>query len=113
MCGRLAGKTVVITGAAGGQGRAGAILFAREGANLALCDINETGLEETAALVSKQDSGISVLTRRVDLRVVEEIEAFIGATTERYDTIDVIYHNAGVNHVSPIEEVTEADWDRV
>ena len=50
MSGALQGKIVVITGAASGQGRAGAILFAREGANLALCDIDEAGLEEPAKL---------------------------------------------------------------
>jgi NAD(P)-dependent dehydrogenase (short-subunit alcohol dehydrogenase family) len=113
MSGRLAGKTAVITGAAGGQGRAGALLFAREGANLALTDVDAAGLEETAELVSKDCPGVAVLTYPADLRVLKEIEDFIRATESRHDAIDIIYHNAGVNYGGSIEDVTEADWDRV
>src|SRR6516165_942044 len=93
MWNRLAGKTVVIAGAAGGQGQAGAILFAREGANLALCDINDAGLDETARLVAAESPGVEVITRRVDMRSVDEIEAFISATTQQFEVIDVIYNN--------------------
>jgi NAD(P)-dependent dehydrogenase (short-subunit alcohol dehydrogenase family) len=113
MWNRLAGKTVVIAGAAGGQGQAGAILFAREGANLALCDINDAGLDETARLVAAESPGVEVITRRVDMRSVDEIEAFISATTQQFEVIDVIYNNAGINHVGTIADATEADFDLV
>ena len=52
--GRLGGKTAIITGVASGIGRATAILFAREGAKLALADVNEEGLEETLGLVKRE-----------------------------------------------------------
>jgi meso-butanediol dehydrogenase / (S,S)-butanediol dehydrogenase / diacetyl reductase len=108
----LSAKTVVITGAASGQGRAGAVLFARAGANLALCDVDEEGLQETAELVT-EESGVAVLARRCDVADVADVEAFVAATTSRFDIIDVIYNNAGVMLRSSIEDTTEADWDRV
>jgi len=112
MSSALEGKTVVITGAAGGQGRAGAILFAREGANLALCDIDDAGLDETAKLVAAEAS-VEVLTQRRDIAVTSEVAEFVAAVVERFDVIDVIYNNAGVMLRRSIEDTTEEDWDRV
>jgi NAD(P)-dependent dehydrogenase (short-subunit alcohol dehydrogenase family) len=110
--GALAGKTVVITGAASGQGRAGAALFAREGANLALCDIDETGLEETAKLATR-DAAVEVLARRCDMAATSDVEEFAAAVIGRFGAIDVVYNNAGVMLRRSIEETTEEDWDRV
>jgi NAD(P)-dependent dehydrogenase (short-subunit alcohol dehydrogenase family) len=112
MSGALEGKTVVITGAASGQGRAGAVLFAREGANLALCDIDEAGLEETAKLAAGE-ARVEVLTKRCDVAVISDVEEFVAAVTGRFDVIDVIYNNAGVMLRRSIEETTEEEWDRV
>ncbi len=112
MPGALEGKTVVITGAASGQGRAGAILFAREGANLALCDIDDVGLDETAKLVAAEAS-VEVLTQRYDIAVTSEVAEFVAAVVERFGVIDVIYNNAGVMLRRSIEDTTEKDWDRV
>ena len=112
MSGALEGKTVVITGAASGQGRAGAILFAREGANLALCDIDEAGLEDTAKLAAGE-APVEVLARRCDMADPSEVEQFIAAVAGRFDVIDVIYNNAGVMLRRSIEDTTEEDWDRV
>jgi NAD(P)-dependent dehydrogenase (short-subunit alcohol dehydrogenase family) len=112
MSAALEGKTVVITGAASGQGRAGAILFAREGANLALCDIDDSGLDETAKLVAAQAS-VEVLTQRRDIAVTSEVAGFVAAVVERFGVIDVIYNNAGVMLRRSIEDTTEEDWDRV
>jgi meso-butanediol dehydrogenase / (S,S)-butanediol dehydrogenase / diacetyl reductase len=112
MSGRLAGKTVVITGAASGQGRAGALLFARAGTNLALCDIDDQGLEETVKLVG-EEAAVTVLAMRCDMALTEDIAAFVAATVDCFDVIDVIYNNAGVMLRCSIEETTEEEWDRV
>jgi NAD(P)-dependent dehydrogenase (short-subunit alcohol dehydrogenase family) len=112
MSAALEGKTVVITGAASGQGRAGAILFAREGANLALCDIDDAGLDETAKLVAAEAS-VEVLTQRRDIAVTSEVAEFVAAVAEQFGVIDVIYNNAGVMLRRSIEDTTEEDWDRV
>ena len=113
MAQRFTGKTVVLAGAAGGQGRAGAILFAREGARLALCDVDADGLAETVAAVAAEEPGTDVLSRRVDMRSTAEIREFIEVTTERNPAIDVIYNNAGINHLGAIEDATEEEFDRI
>jgi NAD(P)-dependent dehydrogenase (short-subunit alcohol dehydrogenase family) len=112
MSGALSGKTVVITGAASGQGRAGAVLFAREDANLALCDINEPGLEETAELAAKE-APVEILARRCDTGSTSDIREFVAAVVDRFDVIDVIYNNAGVMLRQSMEDTTEEEWDRV
>jgi NAD(P)-dependent dehydrogenase (short-subunit alcohol dehydrogenase family) len=113
MTNRFAGKTVVIAGAAGGQGRAGAILFAREGAQLALCDVDAAGLAETVAAVAADSPDAEVLSRRVEMRSVAEIREFIEVATERFPVIDVIYNNAGINYLGAIDDATEEQFDRV
>jgi NAD(P)-dependent dehydrogenase (short-subunit alcohol dehydrogenase family) len=110
--GRLTGKTVIITGAASGQGRAAAILFAREGAKLALCDVDDDGLAETAALVADAAS-TEVLVQHCHLGDIDEIKTFVEAVTARFPVIDVIYNNAGVMSRTSIEETDEDEWDRV
>ncbi|MCU1655374.1 MAG: oxidoreductase [Pseudonocardiales bacterium] len=111
--GRLAGRTVLIAGAAGGQGRAGAVLFARQGANLALCDIDEVGLETTQDAVRGDVPGTDVLTARVDMRDVAAIERFAAEVTDRFGVIDVVYNNAGINHVGALADASEEDFERV
>lgn len=113
MAHRFTGKTVLIAGAGGGQGRAGAVLFAREGARLALCDVDDAALAETVAVVAAETPGAEVLSRRVDMRSTAQIREFIEFTTERFPVIDVIYNNAGINHLGPIEDATEEQFDRV
>lgn len=110
---RLAGKSVLITGAGGGQGRAGAVLFANEGANLSLCDIDDDGLAETVALVARMNPTSRVLAQHVDMRDLDQVESFVLSAADMYGSIDVLYSNAGVNFRLPIAETTEADWDRV
>lgn len=107
---RFEGKTVLITGAGGGQGRAGARLFANEGARLALTDVDTVALAETVRAVGTTTEVASV---PADLSEPAEIGSMVGELAARLGGIDVVYHNAGINHVSPIEDVSEADWDRV
>jgi NAD(P)-dependent dehydrogenase (short-subunit alcohol dehydrogenase family) len=112
MSGPLAGKTVVITGAASGQGRAGALLFARQGAHLALCDIDDAGLAETARMAAGE-AAVEMLAERCDVAATSDVEQFVAAVTSRFGVIDVIYNNAGVMLRRSIEDTTEGDWDRI
>jgi len=112
MSGRFQDRVVVITGAASGLGRAGAIAFAREGANLALCDRNAQGLAETVDLVASQ-FGVEVFAQDCDLAEVSEIENFAANILERFSAVDVVYNNAGVMTRLSIEETQLSDWDVV
>ncbi len=94
MAGMLEGKVVLVTGAGGGIGRASAHLFAREGARVALSDINAEELERTAEL-ARVDGG-EVLTFQADLAIGAEIDAMIGAVVKSYGRLDCAFNNAGI-----------------
>jgi 2-keto-3-deoxy-L-fuconate dehydrogenase len=98
---RLAGKRAVITAAGQGIGRASALAFAREGAQVIATDINA----ETLKTLAKEAPGIT--TAKLDVLDPAAIEAFGKAT----GTIDVLFNCAGVVHAGNIMEATEADWD--
>jgi meso-butanediol dehydrogenase/(S,S)-butanediol dehydrogenase/diacetyl reductase len=110
--GRLDGKTAIITGAASGIGRATAILFAREGAKLALADVNEKGLEETLNLVKRE--GGEAIFRRTDVGVEEEFKGLVEMTLETYFKIDILCNNAGISGgLSNLEEQNGEEWRRI
>jgi 3-oxoacyl-[acyl-carrier protein] reductase len=114
--GRLAGKTVVVTGAAHGIGRAYAERFAAEGARLALCDLDADALEQVAGRL--RTTGSAVLTADTDVRDYEAVRSFAGAVRQTFGHVDGLVNNAGMLNVLPIsrarfDEITEAEWDLV
>ncbi len=105
---RFQDKTVVITGAASGIGRATALLFAAEGAKVYAADIDETGLAETVAL-----SNGSVTAVRCDVCVCEDIKALMDRAAAETGGIDAVFNNAGAGgDQAPIDEIEPAGWDR-
>ena len=107
----LAGKRAIITGAAGGMGRAVAVRFAEAGARVALCDINRAGLEETAKTINS--SGGFAFSECFDLSDIRKIEHFITTSSEALGGLDIVYNNAGISVIRPIEECDEALWDLI
>lgn len=109
MAGRLAGKVTIITGAANGQGRTAAELFAREGARLVLSDLDQPRLEEAARVASA--AGAEVTTHVGDLTREDVNRALVDLAVNRYGKLDVMYNNAGRGRFAPIHEATLADWN--
>jgi NAD(P)-dependent dehydrogenase (short-subunit alcohol dehydrogenase family) len=109
---RLAGKRVLITGAASGMGAAAAALFAGEGARVAVVDVSEAG-ERVAAEI--QDSGGEAFFTPADVTDAGAVERAVDATVSRLGGLDVLYNNAGIGppEDAAIHELDESVWDRV
>ena len=106
---QLEGKLAVITGAATGIGRSSARLFAREGAQVVVGDINEDDAQETVDLINN-DGGTAHFVR-TDVSKAEEMRALMERASELMGGIDVIYNNAGAQRSGDITEFEESDWD--
>jgi len=89
----FAGKTVIITGAASGIGRATALIFARERVNVVCADINDAGARETAAAVS--GNGGEALALKVDVTRRGEVEGMVRTTIEAFGSVQFLFNSAG------------------
>lgn len=106
---KLKGRTAVVTGAAGGIGRAIATSLARRGCHLALADINATELAHTAAAIATPELRIS--RHHLDVGDAQAIAAFPQVVTAEHPGVDVLVNNAGVALHGTFEEVAEADFE--
>ena len=89
----FAGKTIIITGAASGIGRATALIFAREGANVICADINEKGAGETAALVNGK--GSHALALKIDVTKRREVNDMVERAIAAFGTVQFLFNSAG------------------
>jgi len=109
---RFDGKVVVITGAAGGIGRAAAVRVASEGARLALVDLAAGGLRDSLAAVER--AGGRGLTVEADVTRLADVERYVAAARERFGGVDCFFNNAGIlGAVSPLVDYPEETFDRV
>lgn len=109
MTDRLAGKIVLITGTAGGQGRAAAQLFAAHGATVVGTDIQGEGAAETVELV-RSAGGQMTSTHPVDLTDERSVQHWVDEAAREHGGIDVLYNNAGATRFAALEEVGYAEW---
>jgi len=108
----LAGRTVIVTGAATGIGQAFAIGCAAQGANVVVADM--TGADETVAAIEQH--GGQVLAVRVDVADDASVQAMAAAALQRFGRIDGLVNNAAYFRevkLTPFEELDEAQWDRI
>lgn len=91
---RLAGNVAVITGAAGGIGRASALRFAQEGASIVAADVLDDANAQTAAMVT--EAGGQAIAVHADVTLEAEVEAMVAAAEETYGKLDILFNNAGV-----------------
>ncbi|HEY8493866.1 MAG TPA: SDR family NAD(P)-dependent oxidoreductase [Myxococcota bacterium] len=105
----LKGRTVLVTGAASGIGKETALAFGRRGADLVICDVDESGLKTTEAAL--RALGRQVLARRVDVSDREAMRAFAEETHAQVGALDILMNNAGVGLGAGFLDTTLEDWD--
>jgi NAD(P)-dependent dehydrogenase (short-subunit alcohol dehydrogenase family) len=109
--GRLYGKVALITGAASGIGYATALLFAREGAAVAVVDLDE---ERGAAVVQEiQHAGGRALFVRTNVALADDCRRAVEQTIATLDGLDILFNNAGIIRRTTVLDISEEQWDQV
>ena len=107
----LRGRTAVVTGGASGIGRALIQRFAREGANVVVADLDETGMATVAG--EAQALGVKALAVRTDVTDLAQVEALAARAFEAFGAVHVLCNNAGVAMWGGLESATHRDWQWV
>jgi NAD(P)-dependent dehydrogenase (short-subunit alcohol dehydrogenase family) len=105
----LRDRTAVVTGGASGIGRALSLLFAHEGANVVVADLDEAGMAETVAGVGK--AGRRGLAVRTDVSRLADVQALADRAFKEFSSVHVVCNNAGVALWGGLESVTHKDWE--
>ena len=108
---RFEEKAVLVTGGARGLGRSVALSFARQGASVAIADIDEATARETAGEISKLGRRVGVII--ADVCDQSSAEGVVQRTVTELGGLDILVNNAGVASVEPFLEISENEWDRV
>lgn len=108
---KLKGKSAIITGAASGIGKEIAVLFAREGAKVAIADLVKKAADDTAAEIRK--TGGQAMGVAMDVSSEEQVNAGVAAVAQEFGGVDVLVSNAGIQIVHPVQEFSFADWKKM
>jgi NAD(P)-dependent dehydrogenase (short-subunit alcohol dehydrogenase family) len=108
---QLSGKVALITGGASGIGRATALLFAREGAAVALADVNADAGQRVADEIIK--AGGRAFFEPVDVTVAADCQRLVERAIREFGKIDILFNNAGIIRRATVLDLSEDDWDRV
>jgi len=111
MAGVLQGKTIIVTGAGGGIGRAASIVFAQAGANVVVSDvIEESGLATVEEIEAQKGTGLFV---KADLSVENDVAALVARAVSTYGKLHGAFNNAGLEQCAlPLHELSTAQWER-
>ncbi|MEJ2047591.1 MAG: SDR family NAD(P)-dependent oxidoreductase, partial [Dehalococcoidia bacterium] len=113
---RLKGKVAIVTGAGSigpgiGNGKASAIVYAREGARVMLVDLNLKAAEETKRLIDKE--GGDCIAFKADVTKASDCQAMVDQCIQTFGRIDILHNNVGIVEPGGPVEVSEESWDRV
>jgi 3-oxoacyl-[acyl-carrier protein] reductase len=109
----LKDKVAIVTGSRRGIGKAIALLFAKSGADLVLCDYQTEGGELEAVAREIRELGRRSLAIRTDTRIKADIDNLVQSTIDEFGKVDILVNNAGIASKTPLLEISEEEWDRV
>jgi 2-hydroxycyclohexanecarboxyl-CoA dehydrogenase len=108
---KLKDKVAIVTGSGSGIGRAIALAMVREGARVAVVDLNEVGAQETVKEIQKE--GGQAHPYKADITKKAQIDAMVADVIKRWGTVHILVNNAGWDKVEPFIQSTEETWDKV
>jgi len=107
----LQGQVAIVTGAARGIGLEIGSLLARSGARVAITDVQATALDQAAQ--GLRTAGLETLPLVADVADEAQVQAAMRQVVERWERVDILVNNAGICPMTPVEQITAAEWDRV
>ena len=108
---QLRNKVAIVTGAASGIGKEIALRFAREGARVAIADLNQAAAQAAADEITR--AGGNAMAVAMDVTNEEQVNAAVAQVVRKWDGVDVLVSNAGIQIVHPVEEFPFADWKKM
>ena len=113
---RMENKVVLVTGAGSigpgwGNGKASAVLYAREGATVIACDINLSAAEETVGIIASE--GGNAIALECDVRSNQQVNLIVEKVRTDFGKLDVLHNNVGIVQVGGPEDITEEEWDNL
>ena len=112
MAGLVEGKVALVTGGGSGIGRQACLVFAREGAQVVVCDVAVEGGEETVGQIEQAGGRATFI--RADVAQAAEVEALVAKTVETYGRLDCAYNNAGIaGRTARVADDSEQNWERI
>jgi len=112
MAGLVEGKVALVTGGGSGIGRQACLVFAREGAQVVVCDVAVEGGQETVGQIEQAGGRATFI--RADVAQAAEVEALVAKTVETYGRLDCAYNNAGIaGRTARVADDSEQNWERI
>ncbi|MEN0046365.1 MAG: SDR family oxidoreductase [Bacteroidota bacterium] len=107
----LSSKTAIITGGASGIGRSIATIFARQGANVMILDVNKKSGEEVAKAITEE--GHQAIFKACDITDQKEVDSLFKSLHQQFHSIDIVINNAAISHIGTVENTHSEDFDRL